>query len=112
MLDVLFLFLFSLFCIVQIQVYLYLLLIAQSCLTVCNPMYCNMPGFPVLHYLLEFAQTHVHQVGNAIQTFHPLSPPSPPALNLSWHLGLFQCVSSLWSKYWLFSFGISPSNEY
>ena len=69
-----------------------------------------MPGFPFLHYLLEFPQIHVHRVSNAIQTFHPLPPSSPTALNLSWHLGLFQCVSSLWSKYWHFS--ISPSNEY
>ena len=53
---------------------------AQSCLTFCNPM--DMPGFPVLHHLLEFAQTHVHWVGDAIQPSHPLSSPSPPALNL------------------------------
>ena len=49
-----------------------------------------MPGFPVLHYLLELAQTHVHRIGDAIQPSHPLSPPSPPALNLSQHQGLFQ----------------------
>ena len=53
-----------------------------------------MPGFLVLHRLLEFAQTHVHCVSDAIQPSHPLSSPSPPALNLSQHQGLFQLVSS------------------
>ena len=57
-------------------------------------MDCTMPGFPVLHYLTEFVQTDVHQVGDAIQPSHPLSPPSPPALNLSQHQGFFQCVGS------------------
>ena len=54
--------------------------VAESCLTLCNPMDWNMPGVPVLHYFLEFAQTRVHWVGDAIQPSHPLSPPSPPAL--------------------------------
>ena len=54
-----------------------------------------MTGFPVLHYLPEFAQTHVHGVGDAIQLSHPLSSLFPPALNLSQHQGLFQCISSL-----------------
>ena len=67
----------------------------QLCLTLCNPMDCCMPGFPVLHYLLEFAQIHVHWVNNAIQPSHPLLPSSPPALSLSQHQGLFQRVSSL-----------------
>ena len=58
-------------------------------------MDCSMPGFPVLHYLLEFAQTHVYWVNDATQPSHPLSPPSPPAFNLSQHQGLFQWVSSL-----------------
>ena len=53
-------------------------------------MGCSMPGFPILYYLLEFAQTPVHQVSDAIQPSHPLSPPTPPALNLSQHQGLFQ----------------------
>ena len=57
-------------------------------------MDCSTPGYPVLHYLLEFAQTHVHWVGDAIQPFHPLPPLSPPALNLSQHWGLFHWVSS------------------
>ena len=54
----------------------------------------STPGFPVLHYLLEFAQTHVCWVGDAIQPYHPLPSPSPPALNLFQHQGLFQWVSS------------------
>ena len=62
--------------------------VAQSCLTLCNPLDCSIPGFPVLHHLPEFAQTHVHWVDDAIQPFHPLSSPSPPALNLSRHQGL------------------------
>ena len=60
----------------------------------CNPMDSSMPGFPVLHHLLEFTQTHVHQVSDAIQPSHPLSSPSPPAFNLSQHQGLFQWVGS------------------
>ena len=67
--------------------------VAQSCPTLCNPMDCNMPGFPVHHQLPELTQTHVHWVGDAIQPFHPLSSPSPPAFNLSQHQGLFQWVS-------------------
>ena len=55
----------------------------------------SMPGFPVLHHLPEFIQTHVHWVGDAIQPSHPLSSPSPPAFNLSQHQSLFQWVSSL-----------------
>ena len=52
-------------------------------------MDCSMPGFTALHCLPEFAQTHVHWVSNASQPSHPLPPPSPPALNLSQHQGLF-----------------------
>ena len=62
----------------------------------CNPMDHSALGFPVLHYLLEFAQTHVHWVSDAIQRSYPLSLPSPPALNLSQHQGLFQWVTSLY----------------
>ena len=54
----------------------------QLCPTLCNPVDCSTPGFPVLHYLMEIAQTHVHCVRDAIQPCPPLSPPSPPALNL------------------------------
>jgi len=64
--------------------------VAQLCLTLCNPMDCSMPGFHVLHQLPELAQTHVHQVGDAIQPPYPLSSPSLPAFNLSQHHDLFQ----------------------
>ena len=57
--------------------------VAQSCLTLCDPMDCSMPGFPVHHQLPELTQTHVHRVSDAIQPSHPLLSPSPPALNLS-----------------------------
>ena len=88
--------------------------VAQSCLTLCDPMDCSMPGLPVYHQLLELAQTHVHRVGDATQPSHPLSSPSPPAFNLSQHQ-VFSNESVLrirWPKYWSFSFSISPSNEY
>ena len=80
--------------------------------TFCDPVNCNMPGIPVLQYLPEFAQTHVHWLNDAIQPSHPVSPPSTPALNLSQHPGLFQWVvlPIRWSKDW--SFSISPSNEH
>ena len=68
--------------------------VIQSCLTLCDPMNCSMPGLPVHHQLPEFTQTHVHWVDDAIQPSHPLSSPSPPALNLSQHQDLFQWVSS------------------
>ena len=67
--------------------------LTQSCLTLCDPMDCSMPGLPVHYQLPEFTQTHV-QVSDAIQPSHPLSSPSPPAFNLSQHQGLFQGVSS------------------
>ena len=68
--------------------------VTQSCLTLCDPMNHSMQGLPVHHQLPEFTQSHVHWVGDAIQPFHPLSSPSPPALNLSQYQGLFQWVSS------------------
>ena len=64
--------------------------VTQSCLTLCNPMDCSMPGLPVHHRLLAFTQTQVHSIGNAIQPSHPLSSSSPPAFNLSQHEGLFK----------------------
>ena len=69
--------------------------VTQSRLTLCNPMDCSTPGFPVHHQLPELTQTHVHWASDAIQLSHPLSSPSPPAFNLSQHQGLFQWVSSL-----------------
>ena len=65
-----------------------------GCVWLCDPTDCSMPGFPVLYQLPELAQTHVHQVSDAIQPFHPLLSPSPPAFNLSQHQDLFQRVSS------------------
>ena len=64
-------------------------LVAQLCLTLCDPMDCSTPGFPVLHQLPELAQTHVHRVSDALQPPHLLSSPSPPAFNLSQNQRLF-----------------------
>ena len=96
--------------------YVYLWLLygssVQSCLTLCDHMDCGTPGLPVLHQLLEFTQTHVHWVGNAIQPSHPLSSPFPPIFP---SIRVFSNESVLhirWPKYWSFSFRISPSNEY
>ena len=63
--------------------------VGQLCLTLCDPMDCSTPWFPVHNQLLEPTQTHVHRIGDAIQSVHPLSSPSPPAFNLSQHQGLF-----------------------
>ena len=64
--------------------------VPQSCPTLCDPMNCSTPGLPVHHQLLEFTQTHVHRLGDAIQPSHHRSSPSPPAPNPSHHQGLFQ----------------------
>ena len=69
--------------------------VPQSCPTLCDPMNCSMPGFPVHHQLPEFTQTHVHRVSDAIQTSHPLWSPFPPAPNPSQHQSLFQRANSL-----------------
>ena len=82
--------------------------VTQSCLILCNPMDCSMPGFLVHHQLLELAQTHVHPVGDAIQPSHLLSSIFPS-------IKVFSNESALhirWPKYWSFSFSISPSNDY
>ena len=84
--------------------------VSHSCTTLFDPIDYSMPGFPVPHYLLEFAQTHVHWEDDAIQPSQYLSPPFSPALNVFQHQGLFQWVR--WPKYWNFSFSISPFNEY
>ena len=88
--------------------------VTQSCSTLCYPMNRSKPGLPVHHQLPEFTQTHVHQVGDAIQPFHPLSSPSPPAPNPSHHQSLFQLVNTSQevAKVLEFGFNISPSNEY
>ena len=87
--------------------------VAQSCLTLCDPMNRSMPGLPVHHQLLEFPQTQVHQVGDAIQPSHPLSSPSPPA-PIPPSIRVFSNESTLrmrWPKYWSFSLSIIPSKE-
>ena len=87
--------------------------VAQSCPTLCDPMNRSTPGLPVQHQLLELTQTHVHQVSDAIQPFHPLSSPSPPAPNPSQHQNLFHesTLHMRWPEYWSFSFSIIPSKE-
>ena len=88
--------------------------VAQSCLTLCNPMDCSMPGFPVHHQLLELAQTYIHGVSDAIQPSHPLPSPSPPA-SIFPSIRVFSNESALcirWPEYWSFSLSSSPSNEY
>ena len=86
--------------------------VAQLCPTLCDPMDCSTPGFPVHHQLLELAQTHVHQVGVAIQLSHPLLFPFPPVFP---SIRVFSNESVLrirWPEYWSFSFSISPSSEH
>ena len=68
--------------------------VTQSCPTLFDPMNCSTPGLPVHQQLLEFTQTHVHRVSDAIQSSHPLSSPSPPAPSPSQHQSLFQWVNS------------------
>ena len=84
----------------------------QSCLTLCNPMDYNTSCLPLHQQLLEFTQTQVYWISDAIQSSHPL--PSPLAFNLS-SMKVFSNESTLrirWPKYWSFSFNTSPSNEY
>ena len=87
--------------------------VTQSCPTLCNPMHCSMPGFPVHHQLLELAQSHVHWVSDAIQPSHPLSSLLLPSIFPS--IKVFSNESVLyirWPKYWNFGFSISPSSEH
>ena len=89
--------------------------VTQSCLALCNPMDCSMPGFPVHHQLPEFTQTHVHRVSGAIQPYHPLSPPVfLPSVFPSVRVFSSESVLRIrWPKYWNFSFSsINPCNEY
>ena len=88
--------------------------VAQSCLTLCDPIDCSRPGLHIHHQLREFTQTHVHWVRDAIQPSHLLSFPSPPAFNLSQHQGLFQWVSSSHqvAKGLELQLQHRPSNEY
>ena len=88
--------------------------VAQSSLTLCDPMDCSLPGFSVHHQLLELAHTHVHRVGDAIQPAHPLRSPSPPAFNLSASesspMSQFLASSGQYSQ--VLGFSINPSKEY
>ena len=87
--------------------------VTQSCLTLCDAMDCSTPGLPALHYLLEFAQTHVHWVSDAIQPACPLS--SPSSLSVFPSIRVFSNELALhirWPKQWSFSFSISPSDGY
>ena len=87
--------------------------VTQLCTTICNPMNCSTPGFPVHHQLSKLAQTHVHQVSDTIQPSHLLSSPTPPA-SIFPSIRIFSSESTLlmrWTKYWSFSFSIS-SSEY
>ena len=88
--------------------------VTQSCPGLCDPMNRSIPGLPVQHHLLEFTQTHVHQVHDTIQPSHPLSSPSPPALNPSQHQSLSSesTLRMRWPKCWSFSFSIIPSKEF
>ena len=88
--------------------------VAQSCPTLCDPMNRSTPGLPVHHQLPEFTQTHIHQVGDAIQPSHPLSSPFLPA-PMPPSIRVFSNESALrvrWPKYWSFSFSIIPSKEH
>ena len=89
--------------------------VAQSCPTLCDPMNRSTPSLPVHHQLLEFTQTHIHRVSDAIQPSHPLScpllllPPIPPSIRV---FSNELTLRMRWPKYWSFSFSISPSNEH
>ena len=85
-----------------------------SCVQLCNPMDCSMPGFLVLHYVWRFAQTHVHWVDDAIKPSHSLSSLYFPQ-SIFPSIKVFSNESALcirWPNYWSFSFSISPSKEY
>ena len=88
--------------------------VGQSWLTLCDPMDCSRPSFPVHHQLPKRTQTHFHQVSDAIQPSHPLWSPSPPAFNHSQYQSfpVSQFFTAGGPKYWSFSFSSSPSNEY
>ena len=88
--------------------------VIPSCLILCDHMDCIMPGFPVLHYLLEISQTHVHSVSDATQPSNALSPSSPTALIFT-NIRVFSNESALyirWPKDWSCSFNINPFNEH
>ena len=89
-------------------------LVTRSCPTLCDPMDCDTPGFPVLHRFPELTQTHVHRVSDAIQPSHPDHPfLLLPSIFCSIRVFSIESVLHIrWPKYWCFSFSISPSNKY
>ena len=87
--------------------------VAQSCLTLCNPMNRSTPGLPVHHQLPEFTQTHIHRVSDAIQPSHLCHPLLLPSVFPSIRVFSNESVLHIrWPEYWSFNFSISPSNEY
>ena len=93
---------------------IYVVVQSIGCVWLCDPMDCSMPAFPVLHHILELAQTHANWVGDAIEPSHPLLSPLLLSSIFS-RIRVFSNVLAVhirWPKYWSFSFSISPSNEY
>ena len=88
--------------------------VTHLCLTLCDPMGCSTPGFPVHHQLLELIQTYIHQVGDAIQPSQPLSSLLlPPSIFPNIRVFSNELVLRIrWPKYWSFNLSINPSNEY
>ena len=94
---------------------LFVVVQSLSHLTLCSPMDCSLPGIPVIHYLLKFAQTHVHWVDDASQPFGPLPPPfssCSQSFPVSGSFPMSQLFTIRWPEYWSFSFSISPSSKY
>ena len=93
---------------------LFCCLVAKSCQTLCDPVDCSMPGYSVLHYLLEFAQIHVHWIGDAIQLSCSIAffSSCPQTFSASWFFSSELALHIKWPKYCSFSFSISPSTEY
>ena len=99
----------------KLVLFCFVYLIAQLCLTLCYPMDCSTPGFPVLHYLWEFAQIHVHDDGHELMMSSNICCPLFLLPSIFPSIRVFSNESALcirWAKYWNFSFGISPSSEY
>ena len=89
--------------------------VAQSCLTLWDPMNHSIPGLPIHHQLQESTQTHFHRVSDAIQPSHPLSSPlssCPQSLPASESFPMSQLLQIWWPKYWSFSLSIIPSKEH
>ena len=96
------------------RVWLFCCSVAKSCLTLCDPVNCSTPGFPGLHSVLEFAQTHIHWIVDTIQPSHPVcSRLLLPLIFLSIRVFFNELAHPIrWPKYWSFTFNISLANEY